>query len=210
MGAFLCWPLPEYLCALPFFPSCLSLFLEARADRLPPLLRPGKRAFGLSLLLYHASVSTIIFQAPRFIPFSLGEAAESIRFIPETAWALIHVVLGLGFASWWQRESLVVKIGFDGCSGVDFVRQRTTSSWRRERGLTSFLSSCSHHWSSRCVCRCSERSKEVDGVSVEDVTWRKGFIAGRDLDVSSSLVVDASRSAPFSSESCFRSHSFCS
>ncbi|KAL7410070.1 hypothetical protein BDY24DRAFT_401292 [Mrakia frigida] len=76
VGAFLCWPLPEYL--------------------------PGKRAFGLSLLLYHASVSTIIFQAPRFIPFSLGEAAESIRFTPETAWALIHVVLGLGFASWWQ------------------------------------------------------------------------------------------------------------
>lgn len=46
--------------------------LCARAEFLP-----GKRAFGIALFLYHVITSTILLQAPRFVPMSLGAAAES-------------------------------------------------------------------------------------------------------------------------------------
>jgi hypothetical protein len=38
---------------------------------------PGKRAVAISLCVYHSTVSTVLFNAPRFIPHSFGPLAES-------------------------------------------------------------------------------------------------------------------------------------
>lgn len=38
---------------------------------------PGKRAMAISLCVYHSTVSTVLFNAPRFIPHSFGPLAES-------------------------------------------------------------------------------------------------------------------------------------
>lgn len=38
---------------------------------------PGKRAFAIGLCVYHSTVSTVLFNSPRFIPYSLGPLAES-------------------------------------------------------------------------------------------------------------------------------------
>ena len=38
---------------------------------------PGKRALAIGLTVYHSVCSTILFQSPRFVPFSLGALAEA-------------------------------------------------------------------------------------------------------------------------------------
>ena len=38
---------------------------------------PGKRALAIGLCVYHSILSTILFQAPRFIPFTLGAFFET-------------------------------------------------------------------------------------------------------------------------------------
>lgn len=38
---------------------------------------PGKRALAIALCIYHATCSTVLFNAPRFIPHSFGSLAES-------------------------------------------------------------------------------------------------------------------------------------
>ena len=38
---------------------------------------PGKRALAIGLCVYHSILSTILFQAPRFIPFTLGPFFEA-------------------------------------------------------------------------------------------------------------------------------------
>lgn len=38
---------------------------------------PGKRALGMALCFYHVTCSTILFNAPRFIPHTFGAFAES-------------------------------------------------------------------------------------------------------------------------------------
>ncbi|RPD56012.1 hypothetical protein L226DRAFT_485641 [Lentinus tigrinus ALCF2SS1-7] len=67
-----------------------------------PEFLPGKRALAIALCVYHATCSTILFNAPRFIPYSLGDLAESYRATPEVVWGTLHGLLGLGFAVWWQ------------------------------------------------------------------------------------------------------------
>jgi hypothetical protein len=47
------------------------------ADPPRPDFLPGKRAFSICLCLYHTIVSTVLIQAPRFIPISFGALAES-------------------------------------------------------------------------------------------------------------------------------------
>ena len=71
----------------------------------------GKRAVGLGLGLYHTTLSTVLFQAPRFIPHSFGALAESYRFTPEILWGVFHGLIGLGFASWWQGTIPYVQAG---------------------------------------------------------------------------------------------------
>jgi len=68
---------------------------------LPDFL-PGKRAFALALCFYHVTCSTILFNAPRFIPMSFGAFAESFRATPEVVWGVLHGFVGLGLAVWWQ------------------------------------------------------------------------------------------------------------
>lgn len=88
---------------------------------------PGKRALAIGLCVYHSVVSTVLFQAPRFIPYSFGAFIESSvilapsaahirRYIyadprsassrynvtPEIVWGCMHGFLGLGFVAWWQ------------------------------------------------------------------------------------------------------------
>ncbi|KAI0716438.1 hypothetical protein C8Q76DRAFT_767555 [Earliella scabrosa] len=63
---------------------------------------PGKRALAIALCIYHATCSTVLFNAPRFIPHSFGPVAESWRATPEVVWGTLHGIVGLGFAVWWQ------------------------------------------------------------------------------------------------------------
>ncbi|KAI0288372.1 hypothetical protein BC826DRAFT_1038764, partial [Russula brevipes] len=74
--ALLCYPLPEFL--------------------------PGKRALAIGLCVYHSIISTVLFQAPRFIPYSFGPFFEAYKATPEIVWGCMHGFLGLGFVTWWQ------------------------------------------------------------------------------------------------------------
>ncbi|KAI9509260.1 hypothetical protein F5148DRAFT_1275356 [Russula earlei] len=74
--ALLCFPLPEFL--------------------------PGKRALAIGLCVYHSIISTVLFQAPRFIPYSFGPFFEAYKVTPEIVWGCFHGFLGLGFVAWWQ------------------------------------------------------------------------------------------------------------
>ncbi|OCH85772.1 hypothetical protein OBBRIDRAFT_890953 [Obba rivulosa] len=67
-----------------------------------PEFLPGKRAFAMGLCFYHVTCSTILYNAPRFIPHSFGAYAESMRATPEVVWGTLHGLIGLGFAIWWQ------------------------------------------------------------------------------------------------------------
>ncbi|KAI0032845.1 hypothetical protein K488DRAFT_48993 [Vararia minispora EC-137] len=78
--------------------TCLAALL---CNGLPEFMA-GKRALGLALGLYHTTLSTILFQAPRIIPHTFGPLAESYKLTPEVAWGIGHGVVGLGFAIWWQ------------------------------------------------------------------------------------------------------------
>ncbi|KIM86802.1 hypothetical protein PILCRDRAFT_816057 [Piloderma croceum F 1598] len=78
--------------------TCLTSFL---CFSLPEFL-PGKRALAIGLCVYHSTVSTVLFNAPRFIPYSLGPLAESFKITPEIIWGVLHGVLSLGMIAWWQ------------------------------------------------------------------------------------------------------------
>ncbi|TFK37997.1 hypothetical protein BDQ12DRAFT_684485 [Crucibulum laeve] len=78
--------------------SCIASLL---CYSLPEFL-PGKRALGLALCVYHSIASTILFQAPRFIPHTFGPFAEGYKFTPEILWGICHGVVGLGMVVWWQ------------------------------------------------------------------------------------------------------------
>ncbi|KJA21431.1 hypothetical protein HYPSUDRAFT_77842 [Hypholoma sublateritium FD-334 SS-4] len=80
------------------FASCIACLL---VYNLPEFL-PGKRALAISLTVYHSVVSTILYQAPRFIPHSFGPLAEAWRITPEAAWGTAHGIIGLGMVVWWQ------------------------------------------------------------------------------------------------------------
>ncbi|KAI0918525.1 hypothetical protein AcW1_009603 [Taiwanofungus camphoratus] len=67
-----------------------------------PEFLPGKRAFAIALCFYHVTCSTILFNAPRFIPYSFGPFFESWRATPEVVWGTLHGLVGLGLAIWWQ------------------------------------------------------------------------------------------------------------
>ncbi|KAF9449823.1 hypothetical protein P691DRAFT_811634 [Macrolepiota fuliginosa MF-IS2] len=74
--ALLCFPLPDFL--------------------------PGKRALAMGLCVYHSVASTVLFQAPRFIPHSFGDLAEQYKLTPEILWGTFHGLIGLGMVVWWQ------------------------------------------------------------------------------------------------------------
>ncbi|KAJ7634848.1 hypothetical protein FB45DRAFT_977794 [Roridomyces roridus] len=74
--AFLCFSLPEFL--------------------------PGKRALAIGLCIYHTTASTILYQAPRFIPMSFGAAMEGLKVTPENVWGTLHGIVGLSMVVWWQ------------------------------------------------------------------------------------------------------------
>ncbi|KAJ7485305.1 hypothetical protein FB451DRAFT_1229129 [Mycena latifolia] len=74
--AFLCFSLPEFL--------------------------PGKRALAIGLCIYHTICSTILYQAPRFIPVSFGEIFEHYKVTPENVWGTMHGIVGLSMVVWWQ------------------------------------------------------------------------------------------------------------
>jgi len=67
-----------------------------------PEFMPGKRAMAIGLCVYHSVASTILFQAPRFIPYSFGPFMEQQRITPEIVWGITHGFLGLGMVIWWQ------------------------------------------------------------------------------------------------------------
>ncbi|KAJ7065015.1 hypothetical protein C8F01DRAFT_1021837 [Mycena amicta] len=74
--AFLCYGLPEFL--------------------------PGKRALAIGLCIYHTVCSTILYNAPRFIPASFGGLFEAYRITPENVWGTLHGLVGLSMVVWWQ------------------------------------------------------------------------------------------------------------
>jgi len=67
-----------------------------------PEFLPGKRALAIGLTVYHCLVSTVLFQAPRIVPFSLGSLFEAYKVTPEVLWGAAHGFVGLGFVFWWQ------------------------------------------------------------------------------------------------------------
>jgi len=71
------------------------------AYSLPDFL-PVKRALAIGLCVYHSVVSTVLFQAPRFIPHSFGTFAEENKVTPEILWGTAHGIIGLGMIFWWQ------------------------------------------------------------------------------------------------------------
>ncbi|KAJ3729916.1 hypothetical protein C8R42DRAFT_653227 [Lentinula raphanica] len=71
---------------------------------LPDFL-PAKRALAIGLCVYHSAVSTVLFQAPRFIPHSFGMLAEANKVTPEIVWGTVHGVIGLGMIFWWQATA---------------------------------------------------------------------------------------------------------
>ncbi|KAF8813123.1 hypothetical protein BYT27DRAFT_7181699 [Phlegmacium glaucopus] len=78
--------------------SCITALL---CYRLPEFL-PGKRAFAIGLCVYHTVCSTILYQAPRFIPQSFGPLCEQFGITPETVWGTAHGIVGFGVVIWWQ------------------------------------------------------------------------------------------------------------
>ncbi|KIK54990.1 hypothetical protein GYMLUDRAFT_76748 [Collybiopsis luxurians FD-317 M1] len=71
------------------------------AYSLPDFL-PTKRALAIGLCVYHSVVSTVLFQAPRFIPHSFGPFAEANKVTPEIVWGTLHGLIGVGMIFWWQ------------------------------------------------------------------------------------------------------------
>lgn len=61
---------------------------------------PGKRALAILLLLYHGAASTVLLQAPRFIPHSFGPHAEGAHVTPESVWGVAHGMLALLVSAW--------------------------------------------------------------------------------------------------------------
>ncbi|KAK0446626.1 hypothetical protein EV421DRAFT_1790321 [Armillaria borealis] len=86
--ALLCFPLPEFL--------------------------PGKRALAMGLCVYHSSASTVLYYAPRFIPYSFGPFFEQYRITPENVWGTVHGLVGLGMVVWWQLTLPYVQMGQTG------------------------------------------------------------------------------------------------
>ncbi|PPQ86678.1 hypothetical protein CVT25_006753 [Psilocybe cyanescens] len=78
--------------------TCIASLL---VFNLPEFL-PGKRALAIGLCVYHTICSTVLFQAPRFIPHSFGALAESLNVTPEIAWGTAHGFVGLAMIAWWQ------------------------------------------------------------------------------------------------------------
>ncbi|KAF8880082.1 hypothetical protein BD779DRAFT_1676130 [Infundibulicybe gibba] len=78
--------------------SCITALL---CFALPEFL-PGKRALAMGLSVYHAIASTILFQAPRFIPHTFGPLLEQYKVTPEIVWGALHGLVGLGMVVWWQ------------------------------------------------------------------------------------------------------------
>ncbi|KZS96256.1 hypothetical protein SISNIDRAFT_437964 [Sistotremastrum niveocremeum HHB9708] len=78
--------------------TCLAAFL---CFGLPEFL-PGKRAFVISLVIYHCICSTVLINAPRIIPKTFGATLESFRFTPEVLWGSLHGTLAVILAIWWQ------------------------------------------------------------------------------------------------------------
>ncbi|KAH7099800.1 hypothetical protein BKA62DRAFT_708857 [Auriculariales sp. MPI-PUGE-AT-0066] len=93
------------LYAMMLLASCIASFL---CYSLPDFL-PGKRAFVIMLVIYHTVSSTILYQAPRFIPHSFGAAFEGVKVIPETVWGTLHGLIGLLFVFWWQQTIPVTR-----------------------------------------------------------------------------------------------------
>ncbi|KAJ7178621.1 hypothetical protein C8R43DRAFT_467445 [Mycena crocata] len=67
-----------------------------------PEFLPGKRALAIGLCIYHTICSTILYNAPRFIPMSLGPMLESFKVTPENIWGTMHGLVGLSMIVWWQ------------------------------------------------------------------------------------------------------------
>ncbi|KDR80397.1 hypothetical protein GALMADRAFT_92775 [Galerina marginata CBS 339.88] len=78
--------------------SCLTSLL---CFNLPEFL-PGKRALAIGLCVYHTVCSTVLYQAPRFIPHTFGPTFEAFKVTPELAWGTAHGLVGLGMIIWWQ------------------------------------------------------------------------------------------------------------
>ena len=69
----LCYPLPGELSHL------LRIRGHVHAIERGYILEflPGKRALAIGLCVYHTVVSTVLFQSPRFIPYSFGAFLEA-------------------------------------------------------------------------------------------------------------------------------------
>ena len=77
-AALLCFSLPgTYLAFIPI------MILRPHDNKyIYTEFLPGKRALAIALCLYHVTCSTILYNAPRVIPYSFGPFAESFVSVP--------------------------------------------------------------------------------------------------------------------------------
>jgi hypothetical protein len=68
----LCYPLPGELIPLRIRGHMRAIERGYMLEFLP-----GKRALAIGLCVYHSVISTVLFQAPRFIPYSFGTFLEA-------------------------------------------------------------------------------------------------------------------------------------
>lgn len=80
----------------------LSSFLSAYLVWGLPEFLPGKRALALQLCLYHTIVTTALWHAPRFIPYTIGAGPESLGITVERVWCASHALMSAALAIWWH------------------------------------------------------------------------------------------------------------
>ena len=85
----LCFNLPG---AALFHPNSLKAYSAIE-------FLPGKRALAIGLTIYHTTCSTILYQAPRFIPMSFGELAEGYVFLYTNSSSCALIVTSTGMVS---------------------------------------------------------------------------------------------------------------
>ncbi|PWN46790.1 hypothetical protein IE53DRAFT_391050 [Violaceomyces palustris] len=96
--------------ALALAITCLLLY------SLPDYL-PGKRACAIMLLIYHATASSVLLNAPSFISLQFsGFAQEKLKISPESIVGCLHGFLALIITFWWQSTLGSVKAA-NGASG---------------------------------------------------------------------------------------------
>ncbi|KAF8191721.1 hypothetical protein BJ912DRAFT_1041541 [Pholiota molesta] len=169
---------------LPFMQlnNTAVVFLSVFALLQPPRVLAWKRALAIGLTVYHTVCSTVLYQAPRFIPHSFGALAEAWKLTPEVAGERHMVSSGSG---WWSggRELYILHkwhaLRSDSSQWLSRSRSCAIESWcgSEPQSLsveTSGINANSQTWGARD--RAYALVKALGSVRrVAAQLWRRGF-----------------------------------